>query len=67
MMVPVVLPQDLVGDGLAHVTLLTRLIVQPICLDSCHGGVANLVHKILQGTNNALSQLLCFALALRLL
>lgn len=52
-MVHVSLPQDLVGDGLAHVTLLAWLIVQPVCLDSCDGGVANLVHKVLQGTNNA--------------
>lgn len=52
-MVCVSLPQDLVRDGLAHVTLLARLIVQPICLDSCDRGVANLVHKVLQGTNNA--------------
>ncbi len=50
-MVHVILPQDLVGDGLTHVTLLARLIVQPICLDSCHGGVANLVNKFLRGTN----------------
>ena len=53
MVVHVILPQDLVGNGLAHVTLLARLIVQPIGLDSCHGGIANLVHKVLQGTNNA--------------
>ncbi len=54
-MVHVILPQDLIGDGLAHVTLLTRLIVQPVCLDSCDGGVANLVHEVLQGTNTAIA------------
>lgn len=53
-MVHIILPQDLVGNGLAHVTFLARLIVQPVCLDSCDGGVANLVHEVLQGTNTAI-------------
>lgn len=61
-MVHVSLPQDLVGDGLAHVTLLARFIVQPVCLDSCDGGVTNLVHKVLQGTNNAAAKDICYVL-----